>query len=205
MLELIANPVNGGKVLPGDGEYSASSIVILNAIPEKGYVFESWTGSYTGSGNSLEITMDGDKVITANFSQLPTATPAPTPTATPLPCRKPAEVSPDDAGKIIEVCGMVTNWGAVPCPTCPLGGYSFLKLDGEFLIISYDWVFGNDWLDSCLLVADTVEMLGAAPVFTFGVSEGFAGSDCEIQANGNRSCTSGDYFQMYFDCEGNEE
>ena len=203
-LELSANPAQGGEVLPGDGEYSANSKVILNAIPSKGYVFESWSGDHTGSGNSPEITIDGDMMIFANFTQLATPTPRPTATATPVPCRKPAEVSPDDAGQIIEVCGEVTNWGAVPCPKCALGSYSFLKLEGEFLIISYDWIFTTGWIGNCMLVADTVEMLGADPVFVFGVSEGYAGSECTTKADGSRSCVTGDYFQQFFECESSE-
>jgi hypothetical protein len=88
-LEVLANPEDGGQVLPGDGEYTANSEVILNAIPSKGYAFDHWSGDYSGTGNSLVIIMEGDMVIIAYFSQLPTATPLPTPTTTPVPCYKP--------------------------------------------------------------------------------------------------------------------
>ncbi len=203
-LDLRTNPTLGGEVLPGDGEYPAGSKVVLNAVPSKGFVFGSWSGDHSGSGNSPEITINSDLVIIANFSQLATATPTPPPTATPIPCRNPAAVRPDDAGKIIEVCGEVTNWGAVPCAGCPHGGYSFLKLNGEFLIISYDWVFSNGWIGGCLLAADTVEMLGAAPVFVFGVSEGYSGSECTTAEDGTRTCETGDYFQQWYGC-GEEE
>jgi len=200
-LEVMANPRDSGQVLPGDGEYTANSEVTLNAIPSKGYAFDHWSGDYSGTGNSLMITMDSDKVIIANFSQLPTATPLPTPTATPIPCYKPGEITSDLKGQQIEVCGEVTNWGAVPCSNCPLGGYSFLKLDNQFLIISYDWVFNNEWIGDCLIMGDTVEILGIAPVFVFGKGEGYAGSECTFNDDGSMTCGGGGYFLMYDGCE----
>lgn len=203
-LKMMVNPVEGGQVLPGDGEYAVNTMVILNAIPSKGFVFDSWSGDVSGKTNTLSINFTGDTIAVANFSQLPTPTPKPPPTATPEPCRKPAAVSPDDAGQLIEVCGEVTNWGNVPCPNCALGGYSFLKLDGEFLIISYDWVFNNNWIGYCIIVADTVEMLGAAPVFIFGSGEGYAGSECYTKEDGTRSCSSGEYFLEWYGCEAEE-
>lgn len=201
-----AVPENAGRVVPDEGEYPAGKKVILNAIAVEGYDFENWSGDLSGTGRSMEITMDSDKLVIANFSEPstptpePSATPRPTPTATPDPCRKPADVTAADTGQQIEVCGEVTNWGAVPCPQCALGGYSFLKLDGAFLIISYDWVFNNNWIGNCIIVADTVEMLGASPVFIFGTGEGYAGSECTNEADGSRSCASGDYFLLYNGC-----
>ena len=199
-------PEDAGRVAPDGGEYPAGKKVILNALAKEGYVFESWSGDLSGTERSVEITMDSDKLVIANFSEPatatpePSATPRPTPTATPDPCRKPADVTAADTGQLIEVCGEVTNWGVVPCPECALGGYSFLKLDGAFLIISYDWVFNNNWIGNCIIVADTVEMLGAAPVFIFGTGEGYAGSECTTAADGSRSCASGDYFLLYYGC-----
>jgi hypothetical protein len=110
-------------------------------------------------------------------------------------------VTADDVGELIEVCGKVTNFGTVACPECARGGYSFLKLDKEFLIVTYEWVFGEDWLEACLVAADTVEMLGAEPVFVFGLGEGYAGSECSYDDSGQMTCDAGDYFLPYFMCE----
>jgi hypothetical protein len=200
-LEIKVIPQEGGQILPGDGSYAENTEVILNAIPNKGFVLVEWSGDGSGLENTIQITMDNNKLVIANFSQLATSTPQPPPTITPIPCRNPVDVIPEDAGQLIEVCGQVSNWGTVSCPDCPLGSYSFLKLDGEFLIISYEWVFSNDWLDACISVFDTVEMLGAEPVFTFGSGEGYAGSECIEEEDGSYSCTSGDYFQFYDLCE----
>jgi len=92
----------------------------------------------------------------------------------------------------------------VPCPACALGGYSFLKMDEEFLIISYDWVFNNEWIGDCLIMGDTVEILGTAPVFVFGKGEGYAGSDCTFNDDGYMSCGSGNYFMGYSECGSKE-
>ena len=125
---------------------------------------------------------------------LPPATPAS------YPCIAPAEVSLEDVGNIIEVCGKVTKWGNVPCPECALGGYSFITLDKTFTIISYDWRFNNDWVGDCLLVADTVEQLGSNPIFIFGKGEGYAGSECTV-SGGTMTCSEGEYFLSFSDCD----
>ena len=200
-LVLIAEPSEGGQVLPGDGQHDDGAQVLLNAIPSQGYVFEGWFGDASGTGNTVAIQMDSNKTITARFSQLPTATPQPPPTATPEPCRRPEDVTLADTGNLIEVCGEVTNWGNVPCPACAYGGYSFLKLDGYFLVISYDWVFNNNWIGNCLVMADTVEKLGDDPVFIFGKGEGYAGSECTVEEDGTQSCSGGDYFLYWEGCE----
>ena len=128
-------PDDGGQVLPKESDYTAGSKVVLNAIAARGYGFEAWSGDVSGTGSSIEITMDSDKLVIANFSALstatprPTSTPRPSPTATPEPCRRPADVSPDDAGQLLEVCGEVTNWGTVPCPECARGD-----------ILSLNWI-----------------------------------------------------------------
>lgn len=115
-------------------------------------------------------------------------------------CQSPSSISAEDSGKLIEVCGEVTNWGDVPCPNCALGGYSFLELDSSFLIISYEWVFNNDWIGDCVRVSDTVEMLGNDPVFVYGKGEGYAGSECTTE-DGILTCSMGDYFGYHSGCK----
>ena len=124
----------------------------------------------------------------------------PIPTPVSPSCRAAAEVSLEDVGNLIEICGKVTNWGNVLCPECAAGGYSFLTLDRSFTIISYDWMFTGGWVGDCLRVADTVEQLGARPIFKFGKAEGYAGSECRI-SGGIMTCSAGDYFQTSTDCD----
>ena len=60
-----------------------------------------------------------------------TSTPAPTATFRPYfnGCRNPLAVSPDEDGDYLEVCGKITNFGVKDCESCPLGFYSFLKIE----------------------------------------------------------------------------
>ena len=116
-------------------------------------------------------------------------------------CRNPASITTDDEGNILEACGKVTNYGDIKCESCPLGFYSFIKLDGEFQIVSYDWHFSFAWLGDCMRVSDEVEILGEDPVFVFGKGEGYAGTECITDAQGELVCDSGFYFQDYFNCE----
>ena len=115
-------------------------------------------------------------------------------------CQSPSSISEEDSGKLIEVCGEITNWGDVPCPDCILGSYSYLTLDKSFTIISYEWVFNNDWKGDCIRVSDTIEMLGNDPVFIYGKGEGYAGSDCTTD-DGIMTCSMGDYFGYYSGCK----
>ena len=116
-------------------------------------------------------------------------------------CRNPNSVTADEEGDIVEVCGEVTNYGDIDCESCPSGFYSFIKLDGKFQIISYDWHFSFAWLGDCMRVSDKVELLGETPVFQFGKGEGYAGSECTTDAHGELVCDSGYYFQDYFSCD----
>ena len=116
-------------------------------------------------------------------------------------CRNPNSVTLEEMGEIVDVCGRVTNFGQIECKTCPLGYYSFIKLDQEFQIVSYDWIFTFAWLGDCMAVSDEVENLGGKPVFVFSKGEGYSGTDCNTDAQGELNCDGGFYFQDYFGCD----
>ncbi len=59
---------------PIGGVYVAGTVVELTAEPETGWDFAGWSGDLSGAANPANITMDGDKVVTATF----TAEPPPT-------------------------------------------------------------------------------------------------------------------------------
>jgi hypothetical protein len=200
-LNVAADPADGGSISPLEDQYPAGTSVEIKVNPAGGFEFERWSGADSSMSRNLTIVMNGDKQLTAHFIKKPTSTPRPTNTPEPPPCKKPSEVTLDDVGQLIEVCGKVTNFGDAACPECPLGGYSFLKLDNEFLIISYEWLFSADWLEACMLVADTVEQLGNDPVFVFGLGEGYAGSECTYDEQGVMTCDVAEYFMGYWDCD----
>jgi uncharacterized repeat protein (TIGR02543 family) len=69
---LTMNANTGGTVTPSTGFQDADSFVVINAIPNTGYSFSSWTGSGPGSasggGTPRTIFMGGPITQTANFS-----------------------------------------------------------------------------------------------------------------------------------------
>lgn len=53
----------------GSGFYEGGSSATIQAYPNAGYVFSTWSGSATGSQNPLSLTVNGTKNIVANFAQ----------------------------------------------------------------------------------------------------------------------------------------
>ena len=68
---LTVNVVGNGTVTkdPNQATYPYGTIVELTAIPDKGWLFDSWSGDLTGSENPKEIFIDEDKVVDANFKE----------------------------------------------------------------------------------------------------------------------------------------
>lgn len=56
-------------VLSKTNDYDYGTIVQLTAIADSGWVFDSWTGDAIGNDNPLQILIDTNKTITANFIQ----------------------------------------------------------------------------------------------------------------------------------------
>jgi uncharacterized repeat protein (TIGR02543 family) len=53
---------------PDQASYNSGTVVQLTAAPAMGYHFTGWSGDLTGSTNPVNVTMDGNKTITANFA-----------------------------------------------------------------------------------------------------------------------------------------
>ncbi|MGD0794600.1 MAG: InlB B-repeat-containing protein [Dehalococcoidales bacterium] len=56
------NPVPGD-----DGKYTRGTVVTLTAKPASGYNWTSWSGTANDTSNPVQVTMNGNKQITANF------------------------------------------------------------------------------------------------------------------------------------------
>jgi uncharacterized repeat protein (TIGR02543 family) len=74
-LSLTSNPPGGGTInaVPppgGDGKYASGTVVTLTANPATGYAFGNWSGDASGSSNPVQVTMTGNKSVTANFTLL---------------------------------------------------------------------------------------------------------------------------------------
>ncbi len=67
---LTVNTVGGGLVnLNYTGPYYYGDVVELTAVPSIGWSFGSWSGDLSGSVNPETILIDGDKSVTATFTQ----------------------------------------------------------------------------------------------------------------------------------------
>lgn len=73
---LNTNGTNGNVFLepaPGPGgQYNEGTTVTVKAVPDNGYEFTGWGGDLSGSTNPTTIVMDGNKTITASFSEATT-------------------------------------------------------------------------------------------------------------------------------------
>ncbi len=75
---LTVSATNGAVVkTPSKTSYSSGETVTLNAVPDTGYEFDSWTGDLMGGSNPATLMMDSDKVVTANFRPVLSDTNAP--------------------------------------------------------------------------------------------------------------------------------
>ena len=70
----LSTNANNGSVTPSGGTYDEGASVQLTADPDNGYEFDSWNGDANGTSNPINITMDSDKEVTANFTAVPTYT-----------------------------------------------------------------------------------------------------------------------------------
>jgi hypothetical protein len=70
MYSLTVTPVGSGSVnLNNSGPYYYGDVVELTAVPSTGWSFDYWSGDLTGSVNPTTILIDGDKAVTAAFTQ----------------------------------------------------------------------------------------------------------------------------------------
>src|SRR4030067_260049 len=68
---LTVNVVGQGSVTldPVGGSYVSGTVVDLTALADAGWSFAGWSGDASGSELTTSVTMDGDKVVTATFTQ----------------------------------------------------------------------------------------------------------------------------------------
>jgi uncharacterized protein (TIGR02145 family)/uncharacterized repeat protein (TIGR02543 family) len=62
---------DGGSVSPSVGEhkYDEGTSVTVTASANTGYTFKNWTGESSSTSSTINITMNGNKTLTANFQQ----------------------------------------------------------------------------------------------------------------------------------------
>ena len=69
---LTTNVVGSGSVssVPAGSIYNENDVVSLTATPAAGFEFSGWSGDLTGITNPASITMDGNKTVTATFTEV---------------------------------------------------------------------------------------------------------------------------------------
>jgi len=62
--------VDGGviSVTPASDTFVEESVVTVNALPAKGYIFDGWTGALESAETPTTLVMDANKAVGANFS-----------------------------------------------------------------------------------------------------------------------------------------
>jgi uncharacterized repeat protein (TIGR02543 family) len=71
-LATTASPAAGGSVSRSinAASYNSGTVLTLTAAPASGYAFTGWSGDVSGTSASVNVTMDGNKTITANFEPI---------------------------------------------------------------------------------------------------------------------------------------
>jgi hypothetical protein len=68
---VIPNGSGQATATPAGNRFARGTNVVLNALPEAGQMFLGWSGDTNGTQNPLTVTMNTNKVITANFTKRP--------------------------------------------------------------------------------------------------------------------------------------
>jgi uncharacterized repeat protein (TIGR02543 family) len=69
-LSTSVSPQGGGSVSPGSGTFDEGANVSVEAIPNEGWVFDSWTGDIQSTDNPLSFSITSNTSLTANFTDV---------------------------------------------------------------------------------------------------------------------------------------
>lgn len=119
-LTVQANPTEGGSVSPAAGTtyvIIADSKISATATPAEGYVFTHWSGDASGTENTIVITMDSDKTITANFEV--------------IICNLEVYISPPGSGLVNTMHESFDYGTEVDLVAAPSAGYTFDHWSGD--------------------------------------------------------------------------
>ena len=121
---LTANIIGSGSVSknPDKSTYNPGEQVTLTATPGSGYSFGNWSGDASGTTNLVTLTMNGNKTVTANFTQGP-----------PPPTQYGLVVNTVGSGSVVKNPDKSTyNPGEqVTLTATPGSGYSFSSWSGD--------------------------------------------------------------------------
>lgn len=192
---LSANVVGGGSISsnPNLTQVPAQTAIQLTATPQVGYSFAGWTGDVTSSSNPLQVVMDANHTITANFTTAPICN---------LTVNVVGSGSVTPNGGSFN-CGTVVHFVATPG-----SGYSFTSYGGDFssndnpadFTITADSTVTVefDQVPQCMLTMNTVGtgtvtpgsgMFACGTAISLGASAGpgyaFSGFTGDVQSTNN--------------------
>ncbi|MGG9971975.1 InlB B-repeat-containing protein [Ferruginibacter sp. SUN002] len=116
-LSTLVTPSPGGTVT-GAGIYTAGTVATVTATPASGYTFTGWSGDASGTATSVNITMNGNKSVTANFTPV-VVTYTLTTTASPT------------TGGTLTGAGTYNAGSVVTVTATPASGYTFTGWSGD--------------------------------------------------------------------------
>lgn len=71
-VELTIVATGGGSTIPPAGnviQVAKGEVITLKAVPNDGFEFQGWTGDITDTSDTVQLTMDADKLVGATFSE----------------------------------------------------------------------------------------------------------------------------------------
>lgn len=71
--ELTTSVTGNGKVVPAGGSYETGTDLELVAIPDAGWIFDSWSGDTVDTSPDLTMPMNSSKTLTASFILKPSS------------------------------------------------------------------------------------------------------------------------------------
>ncbi len=114
-LTTAVSPVGSGFVNPGSGTFDYGTVVSMQATPDSGYLFDHWEGDLTGSTSPADLTIDGDKSVTAVFVPAVSLT---------------TNVTPSGAGTVAPAFGSFPINTVVALTATPSTGFVFVRWEG---------------------------------------------------------------------------
>ena len=119
----LSTSVTGGgivRVFPLAANYLSNSVVTLTALPAKGWTFDHWSGDLSGNANPADLTMNGQRNVTAVFAQ----------TTVPLTVSTPGGGVVMANGQVLSSQTYYPTGSVVSLTATPHGGWSFLGWQG---------------------------------------------------------------------------
>lgn len=68
-IDFVSQPQNGGSINLSSSSFSEGEVLKLEAIPSKNYSFDYWSGDFNSVEPIIDLNIDSDKTVIANFSK----------------------------------------------------------------------------------------------------------------------------------------